>query len=103
MSLLNEIMEEPDWSNSRTLLSEPWKNLLTPMKERLLIADGAVAFRNDVIKNLQRHLQFRVDNLLDISKLLEEIVSVPIMNEEQRDSLRTLAKTIREVIGNEES
>lgn len=47
---------EPDWSDSKTLISEAWKNPLTPMGERLQIADGAVRFRDDVIANLRKQL-----------------------------------------------
>ncbi|WP_420105754.1 hypothetical protein [Herbaspirillum huttiense] len=47
---------EPDWSASKTLISEAWKNPLTPMGERLQIADGAVRFRDDVIANLRKQL-----------------------------------------------
>lgn len=52
----NEKVTEPDWSNSKTLESEVWKNPLLPMPERLQIADGAVRFRNDVIANLRAQL-----------------------------------------------
>lgn len=48
---------EPDWSNSSTLQSEMWKNPLLPKSERLEIADGAIAYRNEVIKNLRRQLK----------------------------------------------
>lgn len=47
---------EPDWSDSKTLPSELWKNPLFPMSERLEMADGAVRFRNDVIANLRAQL-----------------------------------------------
>src|SRR5690554_376594 len=44
---------EPDWSDSKTLESEGWKNPLLSKNDRLQIADGAVAWRDEVIKNLR--------------------------------------------------
>lgn len=44
---------EPDWSASKTLESEGWKNPLLSKNDRLQIADGAVAWRDEVIKNLR--------------------------------------------------
>jgi len=50
------VSAEPDWSSSKTLLSEMWKNPSIPMPERLQIADGAVRFRDEVIANLRQQL-----------------------------------------------
>jgi hypothetical protein len=47
---------EPDFSNSETLLMEPWKNPLCPVAERLVMADGAVAFERKVNANLRERL-----------------------------------------------
>jgi len=44
---------EPDWSDSKTLDSEGWKNPLLAKNDRLQIADGAVAWRDEVIRNLR--------------------------------------------------
>lgn len=44
---------EPDWSDSKTLETEGWKNPLLSKNDRLQIADGAVAWRDEVIKNLR--------------------------------------------------
>lgn len=40
-----------------TLESELWKNPLLPIEERIEIADGAIAWRNDVIANLRKQLE----------------------------------------------
>jgi hypothetical protein len=45
---------EPDFSKSKTLLSELWKNPLYSLQDRLLMADGAVSFRDEVIANLRK-------------------------------------------------
>ncbi|WP_328187009.1 hypothetical protein [Marinobacter sp. OP 3.4] len=44
---------EPDWTESATLDSEAWKNPLLSKNDRLQIADGAVAWRDEVICNLR--------------------------------------------------
>lgn len=49
----------PNWEGSKTLDTELWKNPLCPMGERLEIADGAVAHRNEIIANLRRQLKER--------------------------------------------
>jgi hypothetical protein len=49
-------VQEPDFSNSETLLMEPWKNPLCPVAERLVMADGAVAFERKVNANLRERL-----------------------------------------------
>ncbi|MNQ38143.1 hypothetical protein D3C85_517070 [compost metagenome] len=46
-----------DWSNSKTGQSELWKNPLIPIEERLLIADGAIAFNREVISNLRNQIK----------------------------------------------
>jgi len=48
--------KEPDWSDSKTLLSGSWKNPLHSWQDRLLIADGAVHFKDEVIANLRQQL-----------------------------------------------
>lgn len=50
-------MKEPDWTNSKTLLSECWKNPLHPMNDRLEMADGAITYRNEIISNLRKRLR----------------------------------------------
>lgn len=45
-----------DWSDSKTGELEMWKNPLIPVEERLQIADGAIAFRDNIIKNLRERL-----------------------------------------------
>lgn len=47
---------EPDWSSSETAQLQGWKNPLLSMDDRLLIADGAVRFRDEMIANLRRQL-----------------------------------------------
>jgi hypothetical protein len=47
---------EPDWSDSETQPSELWKNPLLDKTQRLLMADGAVHFRDQVIENLRVQL-----------------------------------------------
>lgn len=51
------VSEEPDWSDSRTLETEAWKNPLLSKNDRLQIADGAVAWRDEVIANLRQQLR----------------------------------------------
>ena len=48
--------QEPDWTDSETGLLECWKNRLHPMSDRLLMADGAIAFRDKIIANLRSQL-----------------------------------------------
>lgn len=49
--------KEPNWAESETGLCELWKNPLLDPSERLLIADGAIAFRDAVIKNLREQIK----------------------------------------------
>lgn len=46
-----------DWSNSQTSPTDLWKNELLTIEDRLLIADGAVAWHREVIKNLRKQLE----------------------------------------------
>lgn len=48
--------QEPDWSDSKTLPSELWKNPLLSLQERLQIADGAVQWNREVAENLRARL-----------------------------------------------
>ena len=54
---MKDPFKEPDWSESKTLISELWKNPMIPMNERLVIADGAIAFYKEVIANLRKKLK----------------------------------------------
>ena len=51
--LIDELTTEPDWSNSETLPTEMWKNTLATFQDRLLIADRAVKFYQEVARNLR--------------------------------------------------
>ena len=57
----NHVNSQPDWSNSSTPPSAIWKNGLCSVKENLQIADGAVHFANETIKNL--HVQLAEQTL----------------------------------------
>ena len=48
--------KEPDWSDSKTLPTELWKNPLLSWQARMNIADGAIHFRDRVIQNLRQQL-----------------------------------------------
>lgn len=48
--------QEPDWTQSETLATELWKSPLHDLQSRLLMADGAIAFRDKVIANLRSQL-----------------------------------------------
>lgn len=47
---------EPDWSESQTGTLSPCKNPLLSKSERLIIADGAIHWRDQIIKNLRSQL-----------------------------------------------
>lgn len=47
----------PDWTDSETLISEIWKNPLISLSERLLIADGAIAYQRKIIDNLRSKIK----------------------------------------------
>lgn len=47
----------PDWKDSQTAASEVWKNPLFTNADNLLIADGAIAWRDEVIANLRQQLK----------------------------------------------
>lgn len=49
--------QEPDWSDSKTLPSELWKNPLLSLQERLQISDGAVQWNREVAENLRARLR----------------------------------------------
>jgi hypothetical protein len=55
--VLRSAPQEPDWSTSKTLLSELWKNPLFSMTDRLLMADGAIRYRDEIIANLRNQLK----------------------------------------------
>jgi len=52
---------EPLWEDSRTGLLEMWKNPMISKNDRLEIADGAIAWRDDVIKTLSKNYDEPVD------------------------------------------
>jgi hypothetical protein len=52
----NHCNSQPDWSDSETSPSALWKNSLCSVKENLQIADGAVHFAEETIKNLRTQL-----------------------------------------------
>jgi hypothetical protein len=56
--------EEPNWDESETPLLSSWKNPFIPLSDRLLIADGAIAFRDSVIQNLRNQLKIAEQSLL---------------------------------------
>jgi hypothetical protein len=57
MNVMDRVqLKEPNWTDSETLMSEPWKNPLIPIDERLLIADGAIAWRQKLINKLRKQL-----------------------------------------------
>lgn len=68
-------MPEPDWADSKTLPSEMWKNPLIPMNERLEIADGAVRFREEIIANLRRQLQYLTVTISSGTSKYSDIIS----------------------------
>lgn len=49
--------QEPDWSKSETLQTELWKSRFYSLAERLVMADGAVAFERKVVENLRSQLK----------------------------------------------
>lgn len=49
-------MSDVDWSRSKTG-NEMWKNPFIPIENRLLICDGAISFRDEVIKNLRNQIK----------------------------------------------
>jgi hypothetical protein len=51
-----ESVQEPDWSDSKTLPTELWKNRMYSTSDRLLMADGAAAFEREVNANLRKQL-----------------------------------------------
>jgi len=69
---------EPDWSNSKTGELELWKNPMYSKNERLNMADGAVSWRDAIIKNLRSKLAAYAPNAdtLNVSlayQLLEKL------------------------------
>lgn len=86
--------QEPDWSSSETQVLECWKNPLHPMTDRLLMADGAVAFRDKTIANLRRRIKILDDGVLAHRKRIEELEkSYQMLLEALKDaamSLRTI-------------
>lgn len=52
-----------DWTDSKTPDLELWKNPLISCEDALEIADGAIAFRNEIIKNLRNKVK-ELDDLL---------------------------------------
>lgn len=57
LGVMEYLVKEPDWEFSETLPSESWKNPLLTFQDRLLIADGAYAFQEKVIKNLRTRIK----------------------------------------------
>ena len=57
LGTMEYLVKEPDWEGSETLPSESWKNPLLTFQDRLLIADGAYAFQDKVIKNLRTRIK----------------------------------------------
>ena len=51
-----QVEQEPDWSDSKTMPTELWKNRLLSLQERLQIADGAVQWTRKVVENLRSRL-----------------------------------------------
>ena len=59
---LQQVQAEPDWSTSETGM-EFWKNPYIPMRERLLIADGAIAYRTQCARQQIESLEQKVKEL----------------------------------------
>lgn len=52
-----DLTQEPNWTDSETNVSEIWKNPLISLKDRLLIADGAIAHQRKIIENLRNKIK----------------------------------------------
>lgn len=63
----------PDWDESPTAVGELWKNPLFTNADNLLIADGAIAWRDQVIANLRQQLKEAKKD----SELLDYLDSLP--------------------------
>lgn len=102
-------MNEPDWSDSKTLLSECWKNPLHPMSDRLLMADGAVAFRDAVISNLRKRLKaaHESNKVLDtkVAWMFEtgkKLSRNPQLSQQQKDVLEGFIDAMQEAFNSGE-
>lgn len=69
LGVIEYLLKEPDWKDSETLPSESWKNSLLTFQDRLLIADGAYAFQDKVIKNLRTRIKQLESELKQIKPL----------------------------------
>ena len=67
-----ESVQEPDWSDSKTLPTELWKNRMYSTSDRLLMADGAVAFEREVNANLRKQLTAPKVPEIDYDALIAE-------------------------------
>lgn len=65
--------QEPDFTGSTTGASECWKNPLYPMHERLEMADGAIGYRDRIIKQLRDRLEAREVLEVAHAEMLKEI------------------------------
>ena len=75
--------KEPDWSNSKTGELELWKNPYFHMNDRLEMADGAVHWRNELIKKLREKLKLeesKVDGKTPTQVLAEKMKDLGITN-----------------------
>ena len=61
----------PYWTNSETGTLELWKSHLNTPIDNLIIADGAIAWRDKVIKNLRGQLRQSDEVLKCIGKLVD--------------------------------
>jgi vacuolar-type H+-ATPase subunit E/Vma4 len=92
--------QEPDFTGSTTGASECWKNPLYPMHERLEMADGAIGYRDRIIKQLRARLEAREVLEVAHAEMLKEIHAMGAeklraMHEANRDG--DIAHALREL------
>jgi hypothetical protein len=68
---IKPVNQEPDWSNSKTGPLELWKNPMYSMQDRLIMADGAIAFLNKI--NIKQ--ENRIFELIEKIEKIKEIVA----------------------------
>lgn len=83
---------------NKTLESSPlWKNPLIPMQERLQIADGAIAFRDGIIQNLDEEVE-RLTKLAYIDEHQHEDYTYKFRLEELRAALKAQQEPVGEEV-----
>lgn len=73
---IDYVMQEPDWSDSKSIPSETWKNPLITMQTRLEVADGTYTFQLNIIKNKNKRIKELEQTIVDLTERIRVLEGI---------------------------